>query len=282
MEELKENRFEFSLYVNENLICARNFRINMFYEDSMRSIEFLHTARGIVDLIKKDLVSKSRIYSWFYDGPVCDDLELMKNVKGGEYVPKKRHYEPESVFNVKIEPWEVTFKFVILDKKKSTPVFEEIWDGSVYPKTVREKVDLSNRKDRFTEGDSFLSFDNYLWKAMVNEKPNLINEITKRICNACSPVNAMSYDQERRQRFKPQAPNDEYSFCDFYRTKVNTMEKNIETGELEKVVKVIDEKKYIYGETLNGHKLSSDLGSWPNVANKTKKYISEQYVTDKF
>jgi hypothetical protein len=48
MEELKENRFEFSLYVNENLICARNFRINMFYEDSMRSIEFLYTARGIV------------------------------------------------------------------------------------------------------------------------------------------------------------------------------------------------------------------------------------------
>jgi hypothetical protein len=177
----KEERFEFALYVNNNIICKRNFKINDFIEHSMESLEFKEKVDEIVDMIDNDLKSKSRVYTWYFFNPMEPDAFE-------EYVGKK------------IEPWECTFKFEVSDKKKV--VISKIWDGYAYPKFIRDKVDISNKVVKITskEGrvytydkESFfksnedkLSFEHQVLKGMIMDKPDLLLQITKKICETCS------------------------------------------------------------------------------------------------
>ena len=127
----KEERFEFALFVNNNLVCKRNFKINNFIDHSMYSEEFKYLVDELVNDIDEDLKSKSRVYTWLY-GDVSTTMQ-----------------EPlEEFISPLIEPWECTFKFVITDNKKV--VIEKIWDGRFYPKTIREKVDIANKTVKIT------------------------------------------------------------------------------------------------------------------------------------
>ena len=62
-KEFREERFEFALYVNNNLICKRNFKINNYIDESMQSLDFKYTVDQIVHMIDCDLKSKSRVYT---------------------------------------------------------------------------------------------------------------------------------------------------------------------------------------------------------------------------
>ena len=177
----KEERFEFALYVNGNIICKRNFKINDFIEHSMESVEFKHKVDDIVKMIDDDLKSKSRVFTWYYFNP--SEPEVFEDFAG----------KP-------IEPWECTFKFEVTDNK--VPVISKIWDGSVYPKPIRDKVDISNKtvkvisKDGkvytydkesfFKSNEGRLSFEQEVLKAMIGDKTDLLLQITKGICEACS------------------------------------------------------------------------------------------------
>ena len=182
-KDYKEERFEFTVYVNDNIICKRNFRIFNFIENSMNTLEFKRKVDEIVKLIDDDLKSKSRVYSWYYFNPNSPD-------------------ENEE-FNAKlIEPWACTFKIVISDNKRD--VITRIWDGYAYPKYIREKVDLSNKNVKVTtkDGQTFsyekenffktnegrLSFEHEVLKRMIIDKPDVLLQITKKICEACSPT----------------------------------------------------------------------------------------------
>lgn len=172
-KEYREERFEFSLFVNNNLICKRNFKINNYIDGSMQSLDFKSKVDEIVTMIDDDLKSKTRVYNWFYD-----DID-----------------EPL------LEPWECTFKFVITDNKKE--VISKIWDGYAYPKVVRERVDIANKtvkviddngvvrvfdKNSFFERNKDrLSMEQYILRAQIMDKPDLLIEITKKICETCSP-----------------------------------------------------------------------------------------------
>ena len=168
----KEERFEFALFVNNNLVCKRNFKINNFIDHSMESLEFKSVVDEIVNNIDEDLKSKSRVYTWLY-GDVSDTFQ-----------------EPlEEFTSPLIEPWECTFKFVITDNKR--PVIEKIWDGRGYPKAIRDKVDIANKTVKITnnEGRTFtydkeaffednkdrLSPELYCLRAMIMDKPDLLN-----------------------------------------------------------------------------------------------------------
>lgn len=184
--EYREERFEFALFVNNNLVCKRNFKMRNFIEGSMQSENFKHVADDIVNMIDDDLKSKSRVYTWFYYNPVDIDEEFNTPL---------------------IEPWECTFKFAIYDNKR--PVYERIWDGRFYPAAIRNNVDIANNIIKITtkNGETFtydkekyfndhgdkLSPDMYVKKAMMGDKPNLLPIITKRICEACSPWNDSEY-----------------------------------------------------------------------------------------
>jgi hypothetical protein len=184
-KDYKEERFEFALYVNDNIICKRNFRIYNFIENSMSTLEFKEKVDEIVKLIDDDLKSKSRVYTWYYFNP-------------------KEQDENDEFHSDLIEPWACTFKLVISDNKRE--VISKIWDGYAYPKAIREKVDLSNKNVKVTtrdgqtfsyEKDSFfktndgrLSFEQEVLKAMISDKQDVLLQITKKICEACSPSKA--------------------------------------------------------------------------------------------
>ena len=175
--EYKDERFEFALYVNDNLVCKRNFRINNFIEGSMNSINFKETVDHIVKTIDDDLKSKSRVYTWYYS----DFFEDFKD-------------KP-------LEPWACTFKFEVTDNKNL--VISKIWDGYAYSRAIRERVDIANKTVRivtkdgmvytfdkdeyFKENEGKLSTEMYVLKAMINDKQDLLMYITKKICETCSP-----------------------------------------------------------------------------------------------
>lgn len=179
-KEYREERFEFALYVNNNLICKRNFKINNYIDGSMQSLNFKDKVDEIVRMIDDDLKSKSRVYTWY----CYDDTDV-----------DSEFHEPL------IEPWECTFKFVVTDNKKE--VISHIWDGRGYPKSVRDKVDIANKtvkvmtrtgqiltfdKDSFfEENKDKLSIEHYILRAQIIDKPDLLIAITKKICEACSP-----------------------------------------------------------------------------------------------
>lgn len=179
VKEYKEERFEFALYVNDNLICKRNFKINNFIENSMNSINFKETVDSIVWSIDNDLKSKSRVYTWYYfnEDDILDEFKTPL-----------------------LNPWECTFRFEITDNKKL--VISKIWDGYAYPKAIRDKVDITNKfvrintkegktytydkEDYFRDNADKLSAEMYVVKAMINDKPDLLFAITKKICENCS------------------------------------------------------------------------------------------------
>lgn len=266
-KDYKEERFEFTLYVNDNIICKRNFRIYNFIENSMNTLDFKLKVDEIVKLIDDDLKSKSRVYTWYYYNPA--------------------NPEPGDEFDSKlIEPWACTFKFVVSDNKRD--VITKIWDGYAYPKAIREKVDLSNKNVKVTgkDGQTFiydketffkanegrLSFEHEVLKAMITDKPDVLLQITKKICEACSPSRD---DIKERGYFDPK-DNSKYlsqytTVEDYYPGSVKT------TNEDGTVVckKTGKPKKYAYSLYLSNKRIENAWGR--AVAEKTKKYLRTLY-----
>lgn len=256
-KEFREERFEFALFVNNNLICKRNFKINNYIDESMQSLDFKNTVDQIVHMIDSDLKSKSRVYTWYY----FDE----KNV------------DPEFTEQL-IEPWTCTFKFVVSDNKR--PIITKIWDGRGYPKAIREKVDIANKTVKITSKDGkTYSYDKetyfeankdrltpelYVLKAQIMDKPDLLIAITKKICETCSP---------REDSFQSTS---DYTLNEIYKDKEY---EKLDNGELkrDKNGKLISKKsengrKYYYSLSTMNKKYIADWGK--SVSEKTKKYFS--------
>jgi hypothetical protein len=118
---IEEQRFEFLLYINGNIICQRYFNIRGFNEDSLKSLELKQTHDYCVDVIKENLKDKTVDYLWDYYNPYKTQSE--------EDIPKGDIYEKEDTFGFEIR----------VDKK---PVIESTFTGNVYPPKVRYQVDI--------------------------------------------------------------------------------------------------------------------------------------------
>lgn len=185
-------RFQFQLQVNDNIICQRYFKIPRFNSESLTSQElfetlggyrgpkqeqmsYLGTKKGVVQLIKRDLESKSRIFTRSTQDCRTKMTGFAKDENGNpvnevtyaEYEPKP--YD-ETEF---VKPWDVTFKFLFLVDDRV--IYEEIWDGSQYPKYVRNSVDITNARSQYP-----------MVQLMNMGKDDLVVEIIKRICEVCS------------------------------------------------------------------------------------------------
>lgn len=169
-----KERFQFLLWINDNIICQRYFKIMGYNNDSIGSEELIETLEECVSMIKDDLHYKSFLYqSIVNDEPIkllgfhndmenLHDLYLLtnSNIEGqvilsdGTEIFKKYFSHSDDINEVyddeDIKPWDVTFKFEFLVDDRI--VFQRIWDGSVYPKFVRNSVDLSNSITSYTRG----------------------------------------------------------------------------------------------------------------------------------
>lgn len=185
-EAFKE-RFQFILSVNDNIICQRYFKINGFNPESLESVELKYTLDECVKMIQDDLVSKSRVFQWYTrNEPV--KLTGFVNKDEENYFEYPSDLMDSYADNEKLNPYEVTFRFMFLVDERN--VYERIWDGTVYPKYVRNGVDLSNSDILYKDKEPLsLQFSISIVRHMTIGKTDLNYHIIRKICDVTSSFN---------------------------------------------------------------------------------------------
>ena len=178
-------RFQFVLSVNDNIVCQRYFKILGFNPECIGSLELKECMDECVTLIKRDLESKSRTYLWYtVDSPV--KLCGFENPEETEYLTYEgiEPYVPEQ-----LNPYDVSFKFTFLiDDEK---IYEYLWDGTQYPKFIRNTVDLQNSNTLYKDSDqSSLNFSQSLSKRLTYGKPDYTYVIIKNIIHTATRRNS--------------------------------------------------------------------------------------------
>lgn len=293
-----KSKFQFRIWVNDYIICQRYFKINGFNEESIYTKEFADCMNGIVTSIQNDLESKSRVFMWYtnmkepfklqgfinYDDFSESDTDFLKvilsnKIEGdiespdGRVVHKEFMNYPENLAtdfgdNERPEDGEITFKFSFL--VDDAPIFEKIWDGNVYPKFVRNGVDLTNMYAVSNKWDiSSLSFGAAIVRYMQGGKINLISDFIKRICDTLSNTFTDKYDYTKNM---PPYKDNNHIDEDAYKAAIEYygVIKPIVTGHTDIDVKT---KNYTYFSSFESYKRS-----WrKSVYKKTKKYFENLY-----
>ena len=198
-----KERHQFVLSANGNIICQRYFKVNGFNPNSLHSVELLDTVRNLVDMIKADLASKSRVYTavtmtkrskltGFYEGEdlsISDRCLICSDVYDGEItlsngvVLNKTYIENDLTEECDNEPFEFKFSYLFDDKL----ICEEIWDGTVYPKYIRNSVDLSNSNSSYKYTDPMrMTFSQQMTKRLNEGRVDLIYTIIRMFCDTLS------------------------------------------------------------------------------------------------
>lgn len=198
-----KERHQFVLSANGNIICQRYFKVNGFNPNALHSVELYYTVRDIVDLIKDDLKSKSRVYTGitmskrsrltgFYSGEplsfedailaYSDYVEGDVTLSNGT-VLNKTFIEHSLVEEEDNTPFVFKFSYLFDDKV----VYEEEWDGTVYPKYIRNSVDLSNSNASYKYADPMrMTFSQQMAKCLTEGCVDLIHTIIKMLCSTLS------------------------------------------------------------------------------------------------
>jgi len=121
MKKVREERFEFILYINGNIICQRYFNIFNFNTRSIRSLDMKELADYCVYMIEADLREKAEDYLWGYHNPYV--------FQKPEEIQVKNVFENEDIFSFEIK----------IDKKS---VAYKPFSGNFYPPKVRYTVDI--------------------------------------------------------------------------------------------------------------------------------------------
>ena len=214
-----KERFEFELTVGNNIICQRYFRINNFNPTSLRSYELTNTIRRCVAVIDRDLKDKSHAYLEMYapknfateeemNAFIANEenkdrfspgegLVVRGNTKTDYFYGKNGavalgyKFDDGELTEASVESNKTTYKFAFKVDGREVCAME--WEG-YYPKFVRDKIDLSNKRGKF-EGEDVgrLSFEQYLLYKMVQGKSDLVYGLIMDICHTCSYADNKSY-----------------------------------------------------------------------------------------
>ena len=180
-----KERFQFYLSVNDNIICQRYFKINGFNNESLESLELKETLDECVQMIQQDLVSKSRIFMWYTRDEPLKFTGFTKNSTVSTYFTYPENTTDKYSDNEKLNENEVQFKFTFSVDNK--PVYEHIWDGTVYPKYVRNGVDLTNSDVLYRDREPLsLHFSVAIVRYLTNGRNDLVYHIIKKICEVMS------------------------------------------------------------------------------------------------
>ena len=210
-----KERFEFIFTVGGNIICQRYFKINNFNPISLSSLELVNTIRDCGKLIDNDLKDKTNRYlsvsapqtfktekemfEYYKDGKHKDTIRIGHGIaiadpKAPNYVwgknetpvPLPEKFDKDGEFTTPVSEDDVVmYKFAFYDE--GVEVCSTFWNG-IYPKYVRNSIDLSNKKGKLTEGEdpSKLGYESYLLYKMVEGKEDIVYKIIKDICFTCS------------------------------------------------------------------------------------------------
>lgn len=216
-QDFKE-RFEFKLTMRnrndgtENIIIQRYFKINNFNPLSLSSYELVETIQNCANKINTELKFKTQTYLEIFAPKYFDTVEQMnkyfsvpwrrEQMHLGEGIVVKENTEHNYFWsengpveaNFKFDEGElnssigendiVDYKFAFYDNERE--VCSTVWEG-IYPKYVRNSIDLSNKRGKFDGEDlDRLSFEQYLLYKMVEGRTDMVYNIIKDICATCS------------------------------------------------------------------------------------------------
>lgn len=255
------DRFKFILSINDNIICERFFKINGFDYDAIYSERMKSLFVGedglqygtLISMIVNDLKSKSRMYTWYTTETPVKLTGFMEGAETTylEYTSKKED-EVEINENGEIEdnepeivkPFDITFKFSFQMAQKTTinstdgkpvfsqykPIYEVIWDGSVYPKFVRNSVDLSNSFGHKDKEIGVMNFVQGLTYRMTYDKRDLVYHIIREICDAATfnDENELFPMKKRRTVSYLTYGNKRYAMSDFDKDYIDGWRKAVE------------------------------------------------------
>lgn len=210
-----KERFEFRLTVGDNIICQRYFKINNFNPTALRSFELAQTIRDCAKKIHSDLVDKTQVYlsilaprqfvsvaemkEYFSNEQNHSGINIGEGIvvkgsdtdyfwNGEEPVPTQAKFDDGEFSRPLTDEDEVEYKFAFyVDEKEACST---VWTG-VYPKYIRNSIDLSNKRGRFDDADKNynLSFEQYLMYKLVEGRKDLVWGLIKDICYICSLPN---------------------------------------------------------------------------------------------
>lgn len=217
-------------------------------------------------MIHEDLAYKSRMYLWYSSPQVFTNedefnewiekqpfsveipsfvvMEKNENVyvwdgyKGQQYIVDGTPCEPfEARFNRNDyfeceDEQPVNLKLAFMDNGREVCSVE--WSANVYPKFVRNNIDLSNSKNKYKTPEQFSIVESILIDAMIANRQDLIPLIVREFCQACSFENAEDYVTtvtygDKTYNLNIYQENNKYfrSLERAYRNKTNNYFKNI-------------------------------------------------------
>ncbi len=204
-QDVRKERFEIILTINDNIVCQRYFKINGLKNNAFKSRKFRNAIEYCVGLIQNDLKLKSNLYLCYTAPQIFNNLEEFNEwitrhyLRVPEYVlfrdtkqvyvwdgEKLKLYEKR--FNVsdyitvdeEIVPNDIKFSFL----DDGNIIFSETWDGNNYPRFIRNNIDLSNSKNRYDS--NVKPYESYLIKLLTKDREDLIPLIINKICDVCS------------------------------------------------------------------------------------------------
>lgn len=202
-QDVRKERFEFVLKINEFIVCQRYFKIPaMVRTSALHSEEMLDTLNYCVSLIQADLRNKSNLY-YHYTAPqvfnnvdeyekwipnnkldvpsyvVFRDTETTHIWDGEKLTPYDRYFNVGDYITQKDgDETPNTLKFEVLDNGK--PIYSRIWDANVYPRFIRNNIDLSNGKNKYSFEEK--PFEHLLVKLLNKDRQDLVFKIINEIC----------------------------------------------------------------------------------------------------
>lgn len=214
---VKKERFEVVLTKNGDIVCQRYFRMFGFKPQSFSSLELVDTFESIIRLIDEDLKTKSIDYLRYTAPQVYANREEMEShvyslpVDLMEYVlladtkevftwdgevlkPYNGHFNTNDyVLSEEQEVQPCVLKFTLYDNgfdlNSHVEVISKVWDGNVYPRFVRNNIDLSNKNNKYKTEAFFSIYDAVLVDQLNDGHKDLIPIIVGDICDCCSGDN---------------------------------------------------------------------------------------------
>lgn len=186
-------RFSFSLTINDSeindddiIICKRDFNIFNLDEESLCSLELKECIDDVTDMINRDLKSKSRAYIWYnMSWDLSKDENGCRNL-GVFHGNTSQAKDISSEFTDPIpEKSQTTFKFTLFDKGRA--IITKIWSGDAYPFSVRNSVDLTNRKYKH-DNSKFIELDfvKQIAQKASADRSDLTSVIMRHISSTCA------------------------------------------------------------------------------------------------